>query len=119
MTPEATPEELAAVREHFETDPTIAVVEFVDRAQSFERMQKLFTRQPELIRDLTVEQTPTLFRCTFVDSNTSLARIVGLGEGLPGVYKATVEPPPRVGPQFRFGWMERAAKRKMRKEGFD
>jgi len=64
MTPEATPEELAAVREHFETDPTIAVVEFVDRAQSFERMQKLFTRQPELIRDLTVEQTPTPFRCS-------------------------------------------------------
>jgi len=84
MTPEATPEELAAVREHLEADPSIAVVEFLDRAQSFERMQKLFARQPELIRDVTVEQTPTLYRCTFVDSKPSLEKIRALGGGLPG-----------------------------------
>ena len=49
MTPEATREELAAVREHLEADPTIAIVEFLDMAQSFERMKKLFARQPELM----------------------------------------------------------------------
>lgn len=119
MTPEATPEELTAVREHLEADPMIAVVEFLDRAQSFERMQKLFARQPELIRELTVEQTPTAYRCTFVDSKPSLEKIRMLGGGLPGVYKATVEVSPRVGPQSRFGWVNRAVTLLARKEGMD
>ena len=117
MTPDATPEELAAVREHLEADPAIAVVEFLDRAQALEWMQELFVRQPELIRDVNVDRAPTLFRCTFVDSKPSLEKIHSLGEGLPGVYKAVISRPRNVGPQSRFGLVNRAVARRMRKDG--
>jgi cell division protein FtsX len=119
MTPEATTEELAAVRELLEAEPTIARVEFLDRAQAFERIQRLFARQPELIRDVTVERTPTLYRCTFADPKPDLERISRLGGGLPGVYKATIEPPPRAGPQSRFGWVNRFVERHVREGGLD
>jgi len=62
-------------------------------------MQQLFARQPALIRDVTVEQSPRLFRCELVDSKNALETIRALGKGLPGVSSTAVEPPPMVEPQ--------------------
>jgi hypothetical protein len=98
MTPEATPEELAAVQERLETDPRVAAVEYLDKAQSLEKLQRLFARQPALLRDVTVEQSASVFRCVFVDPKTPLTVIHALAEGLPGIYRSTIEPPQRTPP---------------------
>src|ERR1700678_907873 len=101
MTPEATPEELVAVRERLEADPSVAAVEYLDKAQSFEKLQRLFARQPALLRDVTVEQSASVFRCVLVDPKTPLTVIRALAEGLPGAYRTTVEPPQRIEPHPR------------------
>lgn len=74
MTPEATPEEVAAVRENLKANTAVARVAYLDRAQSFEEMQRMFSREPDLLRHATEEGSPTFFRCTLTDSTIRLPR---------------------------------------------
>jgi hypothetical protein len=119
LSPDATPEQRAAIREHLEADPTIVLVEYRDEQQSFEYSQLLFPRQPEETRDLSTEQPPAFFRCTLVESTSPLETICAVAGKLPGVFGATIEPPPRDSPQYRFAWMERAAARRSPSGGLD
>ncbi|MCU0270855.1 MAG: ABC transporter permease [Acidimicrobiales bacterium] len=62
LNPEATPDQVDAVRGDLEEDPQVASHTFVDQQAAFEEFKELFGDSPEMVESVTPEILPPSFR---------------------------------------------------------
>jgi cell division transport system permease protein len=75
MDPDATAEQITAVRAGLEESPQVSSFQFLDKDAAFREFRQLFERDsPELIESVTPEVLPTSFKVKPVDAAVDLVR---------------------------------------------
>lgn len=86
MQPDATAEQIEAVRADLEANPVVEGFEYFDKDRAFEEFEDLFADSPELTENTSPEILPTSFRVVPVEKDADAVRDLGSQyEAKPGV----------------------------------
>lgn len=77
LRPDASQDQIDAVRRDLEDSPDVANIEFVDKAAAFEEFKVLFSDSPEMVTSVQAEDLPPSFRVEPVDKDVLAVEALG------------------------------------------